>query len=275
MTMKAIKNRIWLVAIALIATTLGACTSDRLDVDEPVMKKVYTLTTTLSQPDYATTRLQLIEGGTGVKIAWQVSDTLNVAYDKSDYSTDNTGTAIIKSVDSNGVATVRVYLYDPQDGGNITFKYPRAKNNENEYTQQKGTLEDIQKNYATLYGSGKMIVTGGSVTLNGDVEMYRLTAIWKFTFTDGTNYITSDIKKLTLTFKEEDEDPVTYEVNPTSPLDEIYVAINNDFVFYTKEVIITAPTSLGVYSKSFEKVPLSPGKFYVSEGVELTKKTDV
>ena len=42
--MKAIKSRIWLVAIALIATALGACTSDRLDVDEGPNKDVLQMT---------------------------------------------------------------------------------------------------------------------------------------------------------------------------------------------------------------------------------------
>ena len=275
--MKAIKNRIWLVAIALIATTLGACTSDRLDVDEPVMKKVYTFTTTLPQPEYATTRVLLTEEGTGgeakIKIAWQVGDTQNVSYDKPDDGTGS-GSAIINNVDSDGVATVRVSLGDdhPIDGGKITFTYPRANNDVEEY-KQKGTLEDIQKNYVKMSGIGKMIVADGSVTLDGDVEINKGTAIWKFTFTDGTNNITSDITKLTLTFSDDDYS-ITYEVNPTSSLDEIYVAINNVDVFFMTKVTITATISKVVYSKEYGIDLMGnngKGKFYDSEGVELTK----
>ena len=278
--MKAIKNRIWIVAIALIATTFGACTSDKSDVDEAVKKKVYTLTTTLSQQDPATTRLMLTEDSSSedpkIHVEWSVNDELEVCYESEEDTEgqmNGNGYATVVGV-NDGVATIEANLSNPKDKGKIQFTYPKSTD-ANIREDQNGSLSDIQQ-YAIMSGDGTMNVSdNGTVTIVGDgVEMKKYTSIWKFSFTDGKNNITSDITTLKLDLRDKNKNIETYEVTPNSQ-DEIYVAIKETFPFTLTHIEITATTDKGTFVMSQDaNSTLEAGNYYISQGVVLTDYFD-
>lgn len=267
------KNLIWMAALTLTAATWSACSND----DEPTaaeqsaQSRTYTVTTTLSPRNGAATRSTMTDvgGTTGITAEWQKDDQIWVGYyqDGGDYQ--NT-TAVVTAVDpSTKAATIRVTLTNPQDNGNIYFGYPYSyyAKTKNPNTDQTGTLADINANFAAIKGSGVMDVSSesGVVTLS-PVTMEPEMCIWKFTFTNGTSNITSDITKLVINIPENNQ---TYTVSPSSQ-SPIYVAMYGDGFSTPKSISITAKTSTSVYRKVAASVTLAAGKTYTTTGLALT-----
>lgn len=253
------------ISMAALAMMMVACSNDDAAIDN-AQGKVMTLTTTLKMADNASTRT-LTDETTQITAEWAVGDQFTISYqttandisdptDKSGY-----GVAEVKSV-SGGTATVQATLADALNGGAIDFSYPHAHNDPgtDPNTDQVGTLDDINANFACMYGSGTMSVSGTTVSIDdGGVTMTQEICIWKFTFSDGTNDITSAITNLKLAFQY-----VTYDVNPTSQ-PAIYVAIYDGFPYTTGGVTITATTASGVYTASKPSVTLQVGQMYESD----------
>lgn len=265
--MKTMKHIIWMVALALTAVTWSACSNkDALAVtEEPVQPRTYTVTTTLSPKGGAQTRSTMTDNGDGsISAEWQVGDQLWVDYCNSTSETPVETTATVTAVDlSTKAATITVTLIDPKDGGAIGFGYPYSlyTGTKKLRTDQIGTLDDINANFASIYGDGTLTVSGSDVTLPA-VTMEPAMCIWKFSFTDGANDITSAITKLVIDFPNDDEDP--YEITPSS-LGTIYVAIFADSnVINAEPICITAQTSTGVYRKAAASVTLAAGRTYTS-----------
>lgn len=251
--------------MAALAMMMVACSNDDAAIDN-AQGKVMTLTTTLKMADNASTRT-LTDETTQITAEWAVGDQFTISYQiTTDDITDPTekngyGVAEVKSV-SGGTATVQATLTDALDGGAIDFSYPHAHNDPGTVhsTDQVGTLDDINANFACMYGSGTMSVSGTTVSIDdGGVTMTQEICIWKFTFSDGTNDITSAITNLKLAFQY-----VTYDVNPTSQ-PAIYVAIYDGFPYATGGVTITATTASGVYTASKPSVTLQVGQMYESD----------
>ena len=273
--MKTIKHIIWMAVLALTAATWSACSNkDELSVTEqPAQSRTFTITTTLSPRDGGVeTRSTMTDvgGTTGITAEWEKDDQFFVRYTNT-VGDDVETTAIVTAVNpTTKAATISVTLTNPKDGGDIMFGYPRGHfDGSNEfYNDQIGTLDDINANHASINGYGTLAVSGSDVILPA-VTMDPDICIWKFSFTDGSSNITSNITKLVIDIP--DADPInnqTYTVSPTSQ-NPIYVAMYGNVT--DQPISITAETATGVYRKAAASVTLSPGYTYTTTGFALKK----
>ena len=266
--MKTMKHIIWMAALVLTAAIWSACSNkDELAViEEPAQPRTYTISTTLSPKDGAQTRSTMTDKGDGsISAEWEVGDQLLAGYYQTngDYKD---ATAEVTAVDpSTKVATITVTLVDP-NGGDLFFRYPISfyDRTKDFYTDQTGTLADINTNFAAIWGDGSINVSGSDVTLS-HVTMQPEMCIWKFSFTDGSSDITKDITKLVIDFPSYG----TYEVTPSS-LGTIYVALYGN-VIKGDPICITATTATGVYRRAAASVTLNSGTTYTSMGLALKK----
>ena len=257
---------IGMAALALTAATLLAC-SNKDELTPAPQAHTYTLTTTLSPKGEVGTRSTMTDNGDGsISAAWEVDDQIYVSYTNTS-ETQAMTTAKVTAVDpSTKSATIMLTLTNPKHGGDIFFGYPLNffNNSKNLGNDQTGTLDDINANFAAISGTGALIVSGSDVTLPS-VTMDPAMCIWKFSFTDGTDDITSAVTKLVVDFPAND---MTYTVTPTS-LSNIYVALYGDII-NAKPVSVIAKTATGVYRKTAASVSLASGKTYTSTGLALT-----
>ena len=270
--MKTMKHIIWMVAIALTAATWTACSNE----DEPTtteqptqQTRTYTVTTTLS-PRNGGTRSTMTDNGDGsISAAWEVGDEIWVGYTQTSDTPEETMATVTAVDPTTKAAKITLTLTNPKDGGDITFGYPYSlyTGTKKLRTDQIGTLADINANFAGIYDDVKMTVSGSNITLPA-VTMEPAMCIWKFSFTDGTSDITSNITKLIIDFPNDGDDP--YEITPSSQ-NTIYVAIYADEdVINAEPITIYAKTATGVYRKSAASVTLASGKTYTTSGLALS-----
>lgn len=266
--MKAMKYYIGLAALMLVA----ACSvkEDPIFEETPVQEgKIVTLTATLSPKGGSDTKALTDPGDGTLHSTWAVNEELLVRYTNSS-NDDAYVKATVTAVDGSGCATVSVPLTSPIEGNStINFFYPYSSSNGDvdAYFDQIGTLADVSANYDTVVGEGTLNVTGGTPTLPASVPMERQNCVWKLTFSDGSNDITSSITSLEIN----EGGGVPFTITPSS-LSEIYVALFPDGT--KKAVTITATTASGVYS-STKAITLAPGKMYTTTGLVLTKQNNV
>ena len=257
---------IGMAALALTAVTFLAC-SDKDGLTPAPQAHTYTLTTTLSPKDGVGTRSTMTDNEDGsISAAWEVGDQIWVRYTNIGDAPEET-TATVTAVDpTTKAATITLTLTNPKNGGDITFGYPAGFFNDpkDPANDQTGTLDDINANFAAISGTETMFVFDSEVTLP-DVTMMPAMCIWKFSFTDGTDDITSAVTKLVVNFP---ANSMTYAVTPTS-LDNIYVAMYGDII-NGQPVSVIAKTATGVYRKTAASVSLASGKTYTSTGLALT-----
>ena len=265
--MKTMDHIIGMAALALTAVTFLAC-SDKDGLTPAPQARTYTLTTTLSPRDGGVaTRSTMTDNEDGsISAAWEVGDQIWVRYTNIGDAPEET-TATVTAVDpTTKAATITLTLTNPKNGGSISFGYPASffNNLKDPANDQTGTLDDINANFAAISGTETMFVFDSEVTLP-DVTMMPAMSIWKFSFTDGTEDITSAVTKLAIDFP---VNSMTYIVTPTS-LDNIYVAMYGDII-NAQPVSVTAKTATGVYRKTAASVSLASGKTYTSTGLALT-----
>ena len=273
--MKTMKHIIWMAALALTAATWSACSSeDELTtIEQPAEQpRTFTVTTTLS-PRNGGMRSTMTDvgGATGITAEWEVGDQIMVGYENTSNEFVD-ATATVTAVDpSTKAATITLTLIDPKNTGDIQFYYPRSYWlwTKDANTDQVGTLADINQNFAAITGYGKMTVSDSGVTLPTGITMEPLMCIWKFSFKDGENDITSAITKLVIDFPKMVD--MRYEVTPSSQ-STIYVAIFAPFGGFSAEPVnIYAQTASGFYRKSAASVTLVGGKTYTSKDLALKK----
>ena len=261
-----------MVAIALTAATWTACSNE----DEPTtteqptqQTRTYTVTTTLS-PRNGGTRSTMTDNGDGsISATWEVGDEIWVGYTQTSDTPEETMATVTAVDPTTKAATISLTLTNPKDGGDITFGYPYSlyTGTKKLRTDQIGTLADINANFAGIYDDVKMTVSGSNITLPA-VTMEPAMCIWKFSFTDGTSDITSNITKLVIDFPNDGDDP--YEITPSSQ-NTIYVAIYADEdVINAEPITIYAKTATGVYRKSAASVTLASGRTYTTSGLALS-----
>lgn len=260
-----------LAAVALAALAAGACSVKETPVIDQTPSqegKVVTLVATLGPKGGADVKALTDPGDGTLSSNWVVNEELLVHYISNDGVNDNDAyaKATVTSVTA-GVATITVDLVSPKEGNStidIYYPYSQAFGDVDAYFDQKGTLADISANYDVCDGSGTMTVSGGTATLPTGVTMTRQYCIWKFSFTDGANDITSDITSLEVY---DGLVGVPYTITPTTALDAIYVAMcaTNDAT-----IAIKATTASGTYTTNKSHVTLDAGKFYRSSSLKLT-----
>ena len=267
--MKAMKNYIWMAAIALTAATLTACSNEDEAVtekDKAQQSRVVTLVTTLSPMSGPTTRTTITEESSALALGWEVGDYVWVNYTNTlDANVEAQGT--VTAVDGSGNATISVELTNPKDGeSSITFGFPYNHWHDgiDAHAGQVGTLADIVANHAASSGSGTLNVTSGTATLPTGVAMTPEMCIWKLSFTDGSSDITSSITSLTVSLGASDD----YVITPSS-LSNIYVAFYGDA--NPRNVSIKASTASQVYFKGKSGITLAAGKMYTTSGLALVQ----
>ena len=274
--MKTMKNYIWMAAIAMTAATLTACSSDELmeNTNPESQGKVVTLTATLSPKGGDATTRSLSDPGDGTLTStWAVNEEIEVQYEKSTDPADSpsgSAKATVTAVDGSGNATITVNLVDPKDGNTgIYFHYPYslATGTKDLNDDQVGTLADVAANFDDVTGDGTLNVSGSVATLPTGVAMTRNVCVWKFTFTDGSNDITSAITALNIKVGTISE----YNVTPSSQ-STVYVAM---FKADNQPITITATTAAGTFSRTTGAVSLAKGKLYTSTDLALIKQNTV
>ena len=263
------KHIIWMAALVLTAATWSACSNkDEITaIEEAMQPRTYTITTTLSPRNGAATRSSMTDNGDGsISAAWEVGDQIWVLYTNIGNAPEETMATVTAVDPSTKAATISLTLTNPKNGGSISFGYPAGFFNDpkDPCIAQTGTLDDINANFAAIAGTETMFVFDSEVTLP-DVSMMPAMCIWKFSFTDGTDDITSAVTKLVVDFPANSR---TYAVTPTS-LDNIYVAMYGDII-NGQPVSVIAKTDAGVYRKTAASVSLASGKTYSSTGLALT-----
>ena len=259
------KHIIGMAALALTAATLLSC-SNKDELAPAPQARTYTLTTTLSPKGGVETRSSMTDNGDGsISAAWEVGDQIWVLYTNIGDAPEETMATVTAVDPSTKAATISLTLTNPKNGGSISFGYPAGFFNDpkDPANDQTGTLDDINANFAAISGTETMFVFDSEVTLP-DVTMMPAMCIWKFSFTDGTDDITSAVTKLVVDFP---ANSMTYAVTPTS-LDNIYVAMYGDII-NGQPVSVIAQTDLGVYRKTAASVSLASGTTYTSTGLEL------
>ena len=260
------EHLIGMAALALTATTFLAC-SDKDGLTPAPQAHTYTLTTTLSPKGGVGTRSTMTDNEDGsISATWEVGDQIWVLYTNIGNAPEETMATVTAVDPSTKAATISLTLTNPKNGGSISFGYPAGFFNDpkDPCTTQTGTLDDINANFAAISGTETMFVFDSEVTLP-DVSMMPAMCIWKFSFTDGTDDITSAVTKLVVDFP---ANSFTYAVTPTS-LDNIYVAMYGDII-HGQPVSVIAQTDLGVYRKTAASVSLASGTTYTSTDLELT-----
>jgi len=260
------KHIIGMAAIALTAATLLSC-SNKDELAPAPQARTYTLTTTLSPKGGVETRSSMTDNGDGsISAEWEVGDQIWVLYTNIGNAPEETMATVTAVDPSTKAAKISMTLTNPKNGGSISFGYPAGFFNDpkDPCTTQIGTLDDINANFAAISGTETMFVFDSEVTLP-EVTMMPAMCIWKFSFTDGTDDITSAVTKLVVDFP---ANSFTYTVTPTS-LDNIYVAMYGDII-NDQPVSVIAQTDLGVYRKTAASVTLLSGTTYTSTGLELT-----
>ena len=257
-----------MVALVLTATTWSACSNeDELTtIEQPAQSRTFTVTTTLS-PRSSGMRSTMTDNGDGsICATWEEGDQIWVLYTKTNDTPEETMATVTAVDPTTKAATITLTLTDPKDDGSITFGYPASFfiNPKDPANNQIGTLADINANFAAISGTETMTVSGSDVTLP-TVTMMPAMCIWKFSFTNGTDDITSDITKLVIDFP---ANGITYTVTPTSQ-SNIYVALYGDII-NGQPVSVIAKTATGVYRKTAASVTLASGKTYTSTGLALT-----
>lgn len=258
--MKAIKHIVWMVALAMTATTLGACSND--DDASEQKDKVRIVTVTLPDKSISTTRgLSTTDPEDGTLTdGWETGDKIMVSYQQEGDVYESLQASVVVTA---GVAKITIPTTNAEDGGWFSFGYPYnfyldeasgGKEGQLYGTPQLGTLEDIRDNYDIFYGDGIMTVNGSDVTFNLDTSidpngMYRETCIWKFKFTESGTDVTDNVTSLSI-------NGGYPQVNPTE-LSVIYVAMGAT----TSEVDFEA-TIAGANYKWTKNVSTTEGKLY-------------
>lgn len=258
-----------MAALALTVATWSACSNEDepTTAEQPAQSRTYTVTTTLSPKGGVETRSTMTDNEDGsISATWEVGDQIWVLYTNIGNSSEETMATVTAVDPSTKAATISLTLTDPKDGGSISFGYPYNffHDPKDPCNDQTGTLDEINTDFAAISGTETMTVSGSDVTLP-TVTMYPAMCIWKFSFTDGTDDITSAITKLVIDFPANN---MTYTVTPTS-LDNIYVAMYGDII-NGQPVSVIAKTATGVYRKTAASVTLASGKTYTSTGLALT-----
>lgn len=236
--MKKTMRLLTMASLAVAGAVMAGCSGsdDIIDNPQPPTQKdnVVTVTTTISlaagggEEGGATTRA--LDPATGVK-TFAVGDRISVDY-KNPYNLSVTAVSEpITDISADGkTATFTVTLTNPKEGeSTVWYFYPVGADQANYNSAQDGSLETLQSTFDYSYGSGKMTVSGSTVTMPANVTLENQRAILAITFKDADgSIITGSLSEVVINFSNAYGND-TYTVRPkgnTFGQDVIYVAID-------------------------------------------------
>ena len=275
------KKNIFLFAVVLLTAFVGvSCSNEDILSEVPtpnpskeVAGNIVTFTATLDTKGGSGMRAVSASGVT----TWVANEEILISYkNTSDISQE--AKATVKSVDANGKATITASLVSPMDESEVYFYYPyeswKSTSTIDFASGQDGSLSTLSQyfDYAVddsfiTHVPYTLSVSGGVATLPSSINMVNYYLIWKLSFTDGTNDITSDITKLEIHASA--GGTTDYTITPTTPItDYFYVAMGD---LSNDDIVITAHTSSGIYRRAKSNITLEMGKIYTTTGLALTK----
>lgn len=275
------KNILW-YAVALMTAFVGVSCSNEDDFSEvptpkpseEVAENIVTFTATLDSKGGSGMRAISASGVT----TWEENEEILITY-KNTSNVSQEAKATVTSV-SGGKATITAPLVDPKDGCVVHFYYPYESQKESptKYlaTDQDGSLTTLSQYFDqadddSWYGGDPYIlsVSGGVATLPSSINMVNKNVIWKLSFKDGPNDITSSITKLEIHASAGGTTDYTITPSPSRPItDYFYVAMGD---LLNDDIVITAYTSSGIYRRAKSGITLEMGKIYTTTGLALTK----
>ena len=250
-----------ILTIAALALVLSACSNEDNDIQTPVEQPAKSegipFTATISIGENAMTRA-LTEDATNNQIVptWVAGEKVALIHNGVN---DEMSVASV----SGGVATITGTITgSPTTGDAVTIIYPSTAADgttgnvkANLLAAQDGTLATIAANYDVRKGTGTMKVSG-TTSLNGNVSLTNLNAIFKFTLQD-----LSAAAKSATEFKVSDgSGNVITTVTPGSASGELYVAmpVMGDGTYWFNATIDSKP----YIAKATTAAATVAGKYY-------------
>ena len=274
------KNILW-YAVALMTAFVGVSCSNEDDFSEvptpkpseEVAENIVTFTATLDTKGGSGMRAVSASGVT----TWVANEEILISY-KNTSNVSQEAKATVESVDANGKATITASLVDPKDESEVYFYYPyeswKSTSAIDFASGQDGSLSTLSQyfDYAVddsfiTHVPYTLSVSGGVATLPSSINMVNYYLIWKLSFTDGTNDITSDITKLEIHASA--GGTTDYTITPTAPITDYFYVVMGDLL--DDDIVITAHTSSGIYRRAKSGITLEMGKIYTTTGLALTK----
>ena len=185
-----------LFSIAAAALMMVACSSEDLTQQAQTKAGKMQFSATIAAPSCGTTRTEYTLDGDNINVAWKVGDEIALVHN------DVKDVATVKTINSDGSATITGYVTGPIDKLDVRLVYPAARvktatggDDGTEYTAddtvdgklltQDGTLAYIQDNLDFREEMGQLAVNGTEVMLAEKAgEITPLLAIWKLTLQD-------------------------------------------------------------------------------------------
>lgn len=274
------KNILW-YAVALMTAFVGVSCSNEDDFSEvptpkpseEVAENIVTFTATLDTKGGSGMRAVSASGVT----TWVANEEILISY-KNTSNVSQEAKATVESVDANGKATITASLVDPKDESEVYFYYPyeswKSTSAIDFASGQDGSLSKLSQyfDYAVddsfiTHVPYTLSVSGGVATLPSSINMVNYYLIWKLSFTDGTNDITSGITKLEIHASA--GGTTDYTITPTAPITDYFYVVMGDLL--NDDIVITAHTSSGIYRRAKSGITLEMGKIYTTTGLALTK----
>lgn len=277
------KKNIFLFAVVLLTAFVGvSCSNEDILSEVPtpnpskeVAENIVTFTATLDAKGGSSMRAVSASGAT----TWVENEEILISYkNTSDISQE--AKATVKSVDANGKATITASLVSPMDGSNVYFYYPyeswKMTSTIDFASGQDGTLSTLSQYFDRAMDDSyetfvpyTLSVSGGVATLPSGINMVNQNVIWKLSFTDGTDDITSSITKLEIHASVGGITDYTITPSPSRPItDYFYVAMGD---LLNDDIVITAYTSTGMYRRAKSNITLEMGKIYTTTGLAMNK----
>lgn len=268
-------NRLFSIAAATMM--MVACSSEDTALkNTPAAGPQMQFTATIAAPGSgATTRTIYTEDTQNKKItvAWKVGDEIALVHNGVK------DVATVKTINSDGSATITGYVTGATDGAKVRLVYPASlvkeakevtgDNDGTEYTAdetvegklktQGGTLAYIQDNLDFREVKGQLAVNGSEVTLKSAVKLESCIAIWKLTLSDGTNNLSATQVKI-----KGGESVLASTTTLTAGTSVVTLAIRTDvFIDGALTIEATVGSETYAYTKA-EGATFNPGKYYQS-----------
>ena len=273
-----------LFSIAAAALMMVACSNEDLTQQTQTKAGKMQFSATIAAPSSgATTRTIYTEDTQNKKItvAWKVDDEIALVHNGVK------DVATVKTINSDGSATITGYVTGATDKADVRLVYPAARvgtvtggADGTEYTAdetvegklktQDGTLAYIQDNLDFREDLGHLAVNGTEVTLAekaGDIS--PLLAIWKLTLSDGTNNLSATQVKI-----KGGESVLASTTTLTAGTSVVTLAIPTDvFIDGALTIEATVGDDTYAYTKA-EGAKFNPGTYYQST-VTMAKIVDL
>ena len=262
-----------LFSIAAAALMMVACSNEDLTQQTQTKAGKMQFSATIAAPSSgATTRTIYTEDTQNKKItvAWKVGDEIALVHNGVK------DVATVKTINSDGSATITGYVTGATDKADVRLVYPAARvgtvtggADGTEYTAdetvegklktQGGTLAYIQDNLDFREDMGQLAVSETGVTLAekaGDIS--PLLAIWKLTLSDGTNNLSATQVKI-----KGGESVLASTTTLTSGTSVVTLAIPNVAIDGALTIEATVGSDTYTYTKA-EGPTFFPGTYYQS-----------